>query len=154
MITPRDIENAEFKKVALGFSPDEVNDFLDKVIVDFEIIMKENAKLNDKVQNLEEALDYYKKMEETIKGSVILAEKAAVEAKNNANTTAEQIVKEAQLRGNAILQDANKRLYEMNAEITELRNKYVSMKTKMRVLIKGQLEMLDNIEIDDEDDDE
>ncbi|MBR1737087.1 MAG: DivIVA domain-containing protein, partial [Firmicutes bacterium] len=99
-------------------------------------------------------LDYYKKMEETIKGSVILAEKAAVEAKNNANTTAEQIVKEAQLRGNAILQDANKRLYEMNAEITELRNKYVSMKTKMRVLIKGQLEMLDNIEMDDEDDEE
>ncbi|MBR1445319.1 MAG: DivIVA domain-containing protein, partial [Firmicutes bacterium] len=111
-------------------------------------------KLNDKVQNLEEALDYYKKLEETIKGSVILAEKAAAEAKNNANTTAEQIMKEAQLRGNAILQDANKRLYEMNARITELQNRYVSMKTKMRVLIKGQLEMLENIEIDDEDEEE
>ena len=36
MMTPVDIETADFKKVALGYSCDEVDTFLDKVIVEFE----------------------------------------------------------------------------------------------------------------------
>ena len=33
MMTPVDIETADFRKVALGYSCDEVDTFLDKVIV-------------------------------------------------------------------------------------------------------------------------
>ena len=38
MLTPADIENAEFKRVARGkgYDCDEVDDFLDIVIVEFE----------------------------------------------------------------------------------------------------------------------
>lgn len=75
MMTPVDIETADFKKVALGYSCDEVDTFLDKVIVEFERLFKENAKLQDKVTTTEEALKYYKDLEDTIRNSIVRAEK-------------------------------------------------------------------------------
>ena len=78
MMTPVDIETADFKKVALGYSCDEVDTFLDKVIVEFEKLFKENAKLQDKVTTTEEALKYYKDLEDTIRNSIVRAEKTVV----------------------------------------------------------------------------
>lgn len=144
MLTPVDIETVEFKKVALGYSTDDVNDFLDKVIVDFETLYKENSKLTDKVGVLEEGLTYYKNLEETLKNSILLAEKTATQAKHNANQTSEQIIREAQLKASEILQDANKKLYQLEYEVLRLKNQYNSIRAKMRILLNTELEILEN----------
>lgn len=146
MLTPLDIETAEFKKVALGYSTDEVNSFLDKVIVDFELLYKENAKLTDRIVVLEEGLEYYKKMEETLKNSIVLAEKTAADAKYNANQTSDQIIKEAQLKATEILQDSNKKLYQLEYEVLRMKSKYDSIRAKIRLLLKTELDILDNSE--------
>lgn len=141
-----DIETVEFKKAALGYSTDEVNDFLDKVIVDFELLYKENAKLTDKINVLEEGIEYYKNLEETLKNSIILAEKTAADAKYSAAQTSEQIIKEAQLKATEILQDSNKKLYQLEYETLRMKNEYDSARAKIRLLLKTELEILENIE--------
>lgn len=146
MLTPKDIENAEFKKVALGYSTDEVNDFLDKVIVDMDILYKENSKLSDKIKVLEDALDYYKEMEDSLKNAVVLAEKTAAEAKHNANVMSDQIIREAQLKGTEILQDANKKLYQLEYESMRMKNHYDSVRAKIRLLLNTEMEVLENSE--------
>lgn len=146
MLTPRDIESVEFKKVALGYSTDEVNEFLDKVIMDFEVLYKENSRLSDKVKGLEDALSYYKNLEETIKSSIILAEKTAAESKHNANKTSEHIVKEAQLKATEILQDSNKKLYQLEYEVLKMKNQYDAIRSKVRLLLNTELEVLQNLE--------
>jgi len=45
MITPMDIRNKEFKKAFKGYKEDEVDEFLDKVIADYERIYRENGEL-------------------------------------------------------------------------------------------------------------
>lgn len=146
MLTPVDIETVDFKKVALGYSQDEVDEFLDKVIVEFEMLYKENAKLNDKVSVLDEGLKYYQALEETIKNSIVMAEKTAAEAKYNANQASDQIIREAQLKATEILQDANKRLYELECEVMKMKNQYDSIKAKIRFLLNAELEILQNCE--------
>lgn len=141
-----DIETVEFKKVALGYSTDEVNDFLDKVIVDFELLYKENAKLSDRIKVLEEGLDYYKKLEDTLKNSIVLAEKTAADAKYNANQTSEQIIREAQLKATEILQDSNKKLYQLEYEVMRMKNQYDSVRAKIRLLLKTEMDILENSE--------
>lgn len=145
MLTPVDIETVEFKKVALGYSVDEVNDFLDKVIFEFEILYKENTKLNDKVGVLEEAIKYYKSLEDTIKNSIMLAERAANEVKHNANKSSDQIVREAQIKATEILQDANKKLYELEYEALRMENKYNSFRAKLKFLLESEKEILDGM---------
>ncbi len=144
MLTPVDIETVDFKKVALGYSQDEVDEFLDKVIVEFEVLYKENVKLNDKVGVLEDALSYYKDMEETLKNSIVMAEKTAMETKNNANQSAEQIIKGAELKAAEILQDANKKLYDLEYKVLGMKNRYDTFKAKLKLLLNTEIEILEN----------
>ncbi len=152
MLTPVDIETVDFKKVALGYSQDEVDEFLDKVIVEFEVLYKENVKLNDRVEVLEEGIKHYKELEETLKNSIVLAEKTAVETKNNANQSAEQIIKEAELKAAEILQDANKKLYELEYKVLGMKNRYDIFKAKLKLLLNTEAEILENSEKDIESD--
>ncbi|MEF9921853.1 MAG: DivIVA domain-containing protein [Anaerovoracaceae bacterium] len=51
MITPLDIENKEFARGVRGYKEDEVDDFLDLVIIDYEKLLLENQKLKKKKPN-------------------------------------------------------------------------------------------------------
>ncbi len=146
MLTPVDIETVDFKKVALGYSQDEVDEFLDKVIVEFEVLYKENVKLTDKVEVLEEGIKYYKDLEETLKNSIVLAEKTAIETKNNANQRAEQIIKEAELRAAEVLQESNKKLYDLEYKVLGMKNRYDTFKAKLKLLLNTEIEILENSE--------
>lgn len=141
-----DIETVEFKKTALGYSTDEVNDFLDKVIIDFELLYKENSKLTDRINVLEEGLEYYRQLEDTLKNSIVLAEKTASDAKINAAQSSDQIIRDAQLKATEILQDANKRLYQLEYEVMRMKNKYDSIRAKIRLLLKTELDILESSE--------
>ena len=66
MITPNDIDNLQFKKTPLGYSTEEVDDFLDKLVVDYEKVFKDNVKLNARVNVLEEQITRYDNLEQTI----------------------------------------------------------------------------------------
>ena len=146
MMTPVDIETADFKKVALGYSCDEVDTFLDKVIVEFERLFKENAKLQDKVNTTEEALKYYKDLEDTIRNSIVRAEKTVEETKHNAEVEASQIVKTAEQQAVDIMQDAHKQLYQLKNEIIRVRAEYESVKGKLKMLLETELKMLEQYE--------
>ena len=146
MMTPVDIETADFKKVALGNSCDEVDTFLDKVIVEFERLFKENAKLQDKVTTTEESLKYYKDLEDTIRNSIVRAEKTVEETKHNAEVEASQIVKTAEQQAVDIMQDAHKQLYQLKNEIIRVRAEYESVKGKLKMLLETELKMLEQYE--------
>ena len=49
-ITPVEITNKEFKRTMRGYSTDEVDEFLDEVVEDFEALYRENASLKDKLE--------------------------------------------------------------------------------------------------------
>ena len=52
MITPADIENKDFSRVKKGYSPEEVDDFLDLIILDMEKLIRENRQLKEELGNL------------------------------------------------------------------------------------------------------
>ena len=64
MITPLDIENKKFSRQMMnGYNVDEVDDFLDEIIVDLQKLLDENARLKDEVESLNQELTKYKKSE-------------------------------------------------------------------------------------------
>jgi len=81
MLTPVDVENKVFKKAKIGgYDINDVEDFLEKLIVDYETVFKEVTELRDKCENLQESVKYYKSLEQGIEQSI-----------NNAREEAEQI---------------------------------------------------------------
>ncbi len=49
-LTPLDIHNKEFHTKLRGYDQDEVNDFLDQIIKDYELVLKENAHLTESLK--------------------------------------------------------------------------------------------------------
>ena len=97
MLRPIDIQNKEFEKKIKGYDCDEVDDFLDTVIQDYEQLYKENQTLKDKIGLLTEALERYKLIEVTMKQSLDVAKQTADEVRQNAKTEAEGIIARARI---------------------------------------------------------
>lgn len=56
-LTPLDIFNKDFKYSFRGYNVDEVNEFLDLVIKNFEALIEENRQLKQQVQALQHPVE-------------------------------------------------------------------------------------------------
>ena len=144
MLTPVDIETVVFKKSILGYSREDVDAFLDKVIVEFEKIYKDNAKLQDKIGNLDNALKHYKDLEDTIKASIVTAERNAEQEKMKAQARAKQLILEAEDKANKIVQEANNELNMMINQILNTKSDYERVKEALLNLLETQITALKN----------
>lgn len=95
-LTPLDIHNKEFNKGFRGYDEDEVNEFLDQVIKDYEIIIREKKELEEKLNDMNARLGHFSNIEETLNKSIVVAQEAAEEVKRNAQKEAKLIIKEAE----------------------------------------------------------
>ncbi|ENO0240188.1 septum site-determining protein DivIVA, partial [Listeria monocytogenes] len=80
-LSPLDIHNKEFTRGFRGYDEDEVNDFLDQIIKDYEQVIKEKKRIEDTLNNSEERLGHFTNIEETLNKSLIVAQTAAEEVK-------------------------------------------------------------------------
>lgn len=147
MITPNDIATKDFKKVAVGYSPEEVDTFLDDIYEDYEKLYKESLRERTKVETVAEDTDRLKHLEKSIERTLSFAESAAEETKAAAKAEAEAIIKEAKQQAQDILSTARTKSYELEQEITALENRYELMKTRIKLLLYAEIELLDKGEI-------
>lgn len=147
MIIPNDIATKDFKKVAVGYSPEEVDTFLDDIYEDYEKLYKESLKERTKVEAVAEDTDRLKHLEKSIERTLSFAESAAEETKAAAKAEAEAIIKEAKQQAQEILSAARTKSYELEQEIAGLENRYELMKTRVKLLLYAEIELLDKGEI-------
>lgn len=130
-----------------GYSRSEVNKFIDDVIANTESMIKRVKSQQVEINNLKEELVKYKKMEETLKGSMYKAEEASTNIKKQAMDEGKIIVEEARKNASRIVNDALLRAekIELKADILE-RNVRI-FKRKLKLVIEQQLAVVDEIEI-------
>ncbi|MFO7295115.1 MAG: DivIVA domain-containing protein [Caldicoprobacter sp.] len=142
-LTPMDIHNKEFSRSFRGYDEDEVDQFLDEVVEDFEKLYKENLELKERIGVLKEQLEYYKSMEGTLKETLITAQKTADEVIASAHKNAELIVKEAEQRAQKIVQDANEQVLKIRMEYEETRKQVEIFKTRFKTLLQEYLQTIE-----------
>ncbi len=148
-LTPLDIHNKEFSRGLRGYDVDEVNEFLDQVIKDYEALIRDNESLQAKVNELTDKMEHYSDIEESLKKSILVAEKTAEEIKRNANKEAELIIREAEKNADRIINEALSRTRKIAIEVEELKKQAAVYRTRFRMLIEAQLEMLNHDEWDE-----
>jgi len=52
MLTPLDIHNKEFKRSFRGYNEEDVDEFLDRVIKDYELLYRENIELKENMDRI------------------------------------------------------------------------------------------------------
>ena len=160
MITPLDIENKKFSKQMMnGYNVDEVDEFLDEVMEDYEANYKELATLRNKVDELNSSMEHYKNIETTLQNTLVVAQSTADEVKNVAKQQADQILSDAQREAENIIrtskEGALKAVEELEQQIrrkeqqyNEVKKQFDIYKAKMESLLISQLEMLKEINKD------
>ncbi|AHV98364.1 DivIVA domain-containing protein [Paenibacillus sp. 7124] len=141
-LTPLDIHNKEFARRLRGYDEDEVNEFLDQVIKDYESVIRENKELSNQLLTLQERLDHFTNIEDTLSKTIIVAQEAADEVKNNAKKESQLIIKEAEKNADRIINEALSKSRKIAIETEELRKQASIYRTRFRTLVEAQLELL------------
>ena len=147
MVIPNDIATKDFKKVAVGYSPEEVDTFLDDIYEDYEKLYRESQNAKAKTEQTTEDTDRLRNLEKTLERTLTLAEAAAEETKEAAKAEAAQIIEKAKLERDEILSAARTKVYEMEQEIAALQNRYELMRARVKLLLYAEIELLDKNEI-------
>ena len=142
MITPMDIRNKEFKKAFKGYKEDEVDEFLDKVVADYERIYRENGELKDRIAIDNERIESYNSMEKSLQSTLLIAQTTAEDIVANARKKAEMIIKEAEEQGRKIIDEANSSVIKVNKDFEELKKEVQVFKTRFKTLLESELEAL------------
>lgn len=144
-ITPIDIQEQKFKVVFRGYDKAEVDGFLDLVATQMEDLIRENSYLKEELERLSKELERLRSMEETLKNTIISAQKMSEDFKENARKEAENIVVEARLRAEKIILDAETRLSELNAEMAKVVAKAVEIKESAKAIFATFLENVERL---------
>lgn len=159
-LTPLDIHNKEFDVKLRGYDKDEVNDFLDQVIKDYEAVLKENDHLTESLKQSQEKLKYFNDLKDSLNQSIIVAQEAADKVKANSQREAEIINREAQKQGQDIIDQANdkarhiieeasKKAKKLALETDDLRKQARIFRQKLQVMMESQLEVVKGSEWDE-----
>lgn len=144
MITPIEIQNKVFKSGGLGYDKKDVDNFMEELLDNYEALYRERMEMNDRMNVLNEGLQYYKTIEKTLQKALVLAERTAEETKGNAMKNALLIEQEAVSKANLILEDAKRELDQIRKQTIELVRQYDMYKAKFKSLVNSQTELLDS----------
>lgn len=142
MLTPLDIHNQEFKRSFRGYNEDEIDEFLDKVVKDYEQLYRENVELKETIDRLKTKVEHFQHIENTLHNTLVVAQETAEEVKLNAKKEAELILKEAKINGQRLVDEATQKVRQRVAEYEELQQQSQLYRTKMRTIVLTQLELL------------
>lgn len=147
-LTSMDINNKEFKKSLRGYDQEEVDEFLDQISEDYEKVYKENSTLKEKIAVLNEKLDHYAKIEETIQNTLILAQNAAEQAKESAKKEAELILKNANDTSQKIIDKSNSEVLKITSDYDRIKQEFIKFRSKYRNFMSTQMDMFNDLEMD------
>ncbi|MEG0439198.1 DivIVA domain-containing protein [Solibacillus cecembensis] len=141
-LSPLDIHNKEFTRGFRGYAEDEVNEFLDQIIKDYEILLREKKELEDKVKSMSEQMKHYSSLEETLQKSIVVAQEAADEVRRNSQKESKLIVREAEKNADRIVNDAMTKARKVTIEIDELKKQSKVFRNRFKMLVEAQLDLL------------
>ncbi len=143
MITPSDIENKDFARVKKGYSMEEVDDFLDLIIVDMENLLRENRQLKEQLQKASAQADKHISTETSVYETLEAAKSLMNDIAASAERRAEVLLKNAELEASVITREARESIARLTEESNRLRGRVDALKARYKTMLEVELQRLD-----------
>jgi len=142
-ITPLDIQQKEFATKFRGFDMEEVDAFLELIREEMEELLRDNSNLREESKRLEKQLKEYKNIETTLKDTLVSTQQMVEEYRNNAAKEADLIKKEAELKSDEMIKQAQEKVVKIHEDITDLKGIRRHFKEEVKRLIESHMTMLE-----------
>ena len=160
----------KFSRVLRGYDPNEVNDFLDKVIAKVEAMVKDieekDKKINELTKlnqddkqlisdlkkleqenlNLTSKIAQFERMEDNLKKAILMAEKTSEQIKLTAYQERDIIISDAKKNANRIVNEALLKAETIEKESDMLRRNMIVFKRRLKDALSTQVELIEDIE--------
>ena len=144
-----DIHNKDFKRSFRGYNEDEIDDFLDKVVNDYEKLFRENDKLKADLARSQKDIEQYQQLEKNLKDTLLVAQRTAEEVTSNARNNAEEMrenttkecqnkIQEAEMEADRIIEEARNKVRAIVSEYDRLvreKNHFLRKITYLRSML-------------------
>jgi cell division initiation protein len=131
-LTPVEIRHVKLPRGLGGYRRRAVDRLLDEIVESFEEVWRGRADLADRVEHLEGELVRYRELEALLRATLVSAERASHELKDQARREAELVLTEAHAEARAITRRALAERERLGAEAR-----------RTRALLAAALETLD-----------
>ncbi|MBQ5419346.1 MAG: DivIVA domain-containing protein [Selenomonas sp.] len=153
MLTPMDIHNKDFKRSFRGYNEDEIDDFLDKVVNDYEKLFRENDKLKADLARSQKDIEQYQQLEKNLKDTLLVAQRTAEEVTSNARNNAEEMrenttkecqnkIQEAEMEADRIIEEARNKVRAIVSEYDRLVREKNHFLRKIKITMESELTIL------------
>ena len=146
MITPLEMKEKRFRTGWSGFNKKEVIDFLDLLSSEFQVILKDNRKLQQQLEEEKGKQKELLKRESLIKSVLLKAQDNSEKIRRDAEREAELLLKESELKIEKMLAEAHQGENRILRQIEDLKATYKQLKAKMQ----STLEMYSKLLADDD----
>ena len=156
-LTSLEIKDKSFNKKIRGYDVEEVDEFLDIIVRDYEDLVRDNHNKDARIRNLEERLTYFDEMKDSLSQSVLIAQDTAEKLKQAAQEKSDNILRQAdqeaqhlldhaKFKANEILRQSTDNAKKVAIETEELKNKARVFHQRLKSTIESQLSIVDSSE--------
>ena len=148
MLTPMDIHNKTVTKGLRGYATEEVDQFLQEVVNDYEKVYREHREMEEEMDLLRSKLKNYETMETTMTSTLMMAQETAENVRVNARKAAELIIGNAEAEKTRILQEAAAQTRQSQEACDRMVTDVNVFRAKLRSLLDAQRELVDQMQPD------
>ncbi|HEX2925891.1 MAG TPA: DivIVA domain-containing protein [Ruminiclostridium sp.] len=147
--TPEELRNICLKRSLIdGYSRKQVDNLLTLVNEDYARLTKDNEDLRNKINGLNEAIQHYKMLEESLQHSILVAQHTSEQIKVNACEKAKLITTEAEANASKLIEVANQEMIKAKSKLEEIKTEIHTFKAKTEATLQAQLEVLKQLNLE------
>lgn len=148
-LTALEIKQQKFEKALRGYDTDEVHAFLSLVSNEWEHLVARNRELERKVENLEDKLQHFEKVEEALHETLQTAKDSAEHKMEGARKEARNTIEKAEMEADAIVNEATSKRREVRQDILRLLDRRREIIGGIRSYLDLARESLDHFDRDE-----
>lgn len=143
MLTPQEVAEHSFSKASFGgYNMAMVDEFLDLVTADYTSLYKENATLKAKMKVLAEKVEEYRATEDAMRKAMLSAQKTADEMVKDAEDRADAIVGDAEREAKDRIAAIRQEVENEQLRLTAAQNATAAYIAKLKDLYQNEMEYL------------
>jgi len=120
-LTPVEVRHLELRRRFFGYRRSSVDAAIDEIASSFEEVWRERAELGERIHVLEGEVARHVELESLLRSTLVSAERAAQDMREQARRESDLVVQEASAEGRRLLRDAIAEKERLLAETRQIR---------------------------------
>ncbi|TVQ68172.1 MAG: DivIVA domain-containing protein [Balneolaceae bacterium] len=147
-LTALEIKQQQFEKTLRGYDTAEVHSFLNLLATEWEHLVGKNRELEARVDQLNEKIKHYERVEEALHETLQTARSSAEEKLNTARNEARHIIEKSELEAETILQEAHRERWKIRQQLLQMIEKREEMIRSFKTYLENAARSLDTFSAD------